>query len=155
MTPPSLHSFLSLSYPVSPATQLTYLPPNTLVASLINLFTDRTTLYDKGIHDIPFVLTCAVGFTVLREACIRFVFSPFVRSWLVSSAKRQHESMNGHAQTRLALKREERMMRKREKTVTRFAEQSWSFFYCSTFWTVGLVSLLSMAGNLEPRCLEF
>ena len=52
--------------------------------------------------------------------------------------------MNGHARNGRD-NRDERGLtklarRKLEHTVTRFAEQSWSFAYCSVFWTLGVVS---------------
>ena len=130
LIPAALQPFLLLSYPVSsyPA-----------FLSTIKSFQPNgpTTLYDKGAQDFYFVAFCAVTFTTLREVVVRWVFRSFAWSWL-SWRERKGERISG------------RQLRLREHTATRFAEQGWSFCYCSVFWTLGMVDhhLFSQRGVL-------
>ena len=121
--PPSLHPFFLLSYPVRPST-----------SRLTSLFesTKPETLYSKGPEDVYIVITCAIGFTILREFTMRYVLSPLAR-YLIDRPPPNAKSLT---------RPEERLRRRRVRhLVTRFAEQGWSFLYCTAFWTIGGVSL--------------
>lgn len=112
--PESLRPFVTLSYPITdplahPSAQ---------------------TLYDKGPQDAYFVVFWAIAFTVLREVCMKGLFSPFMRICLRSPPKIKGQERE-YAKAR----------KKREHIVTRFAEQGWSWLYCSVYWTFGVVSI--------------
>jgi hypothetical protein len=103
-------------------------------------------VYGKGPKDALFVLFWAVAFTVLRELTMRYILQPLMRQRLEQlDARRRKKATNGKS-----LKEEtggdemtasrRRECRLREKTVTRFAEQGWTFTYASTFFTLGVVS---------------
>lgn len=111
--PQSLRPFVTLSYPITdplahPSAQI---------------------LYDKGPQDACLVLFWALAFTLLREAFMKGVFSPFMRICLPSPPQIKGQERE-YAKAR----------KKREHTVTRFAEQGWSWLYCSIYWTFGVVS---------------
>ena len=119
LIPSALHPFLLLSYPV-------YSTP-TFLSSINPFYPARYwTLYDKGPQDIYFVAFCAVAFTMIREIVIRYVLRTFAWSWLNSGSRK------GDRISR-------RQLRLREHTALRFAEQGWSFCYCTIFWTIGMV----------------
>lgn len=131
LIPPSLRPYLSLSYPVSRTRAA-------LVLSAHNhLRHTGQTLYDKGPNDVYFVAVCAIAFTILREIVLRGVMKPFASYWLASAARnaRAKTKANGRA-GKGETKRE---IRQREHTALRFAEQGWSFVYCTVFWTLGMV----------------
>lgn len=173
--PPSLQPWLTLSYPVYPASsgrRPLYAAPSAggshnakfatsalfgsgsssgsaAAGSLLgglgfggsgSLGSHEQTLYSKGPLDLLFSISCALGFTVLRQLCMRYIFGKLARSCLEAEdrAARSRRGDKGHA-TPQALERERR---KREQIVTRFAEQGWSFLYCTVFWSIGAVSAI-------------
>ncbi|KAI5453838.1 Sphingosine N-acyltransferase lag1 [Naganishia albida] len=105
-----------------------------------------TRAYGKGPKDALFVLFCAIAWTLLREATMRYAFQPLMRQRLnqLDARSKKDESEKsvkaggGEKQT-ASWKRE---MRLREKTITRFAEQGWAFSYCVTFFSLGICVLL-------------
>ena len=137
--PPALHPFFVLSYPISKS--------RLHISSSFPISRTRLpveTLYDKGFNDIFISISCAIGFTLLREVTLRYVASTFARAWLEASYQYRRESGK--------LTKAER--RKMEHTVTRFAEQSWSFLYCTVFWLIGVVSRFSRKWRLAKQTLD-
>lgn len=141
--PPSLRPYILLSYPVSR-------PAATLQLSKVNhLRYTNDILYTKGLHDIFFSAFCAIAFTVLREVMLRAVLKPFANWWLRSNGRAKRKRAlsrahaNGNGNGALAEKgiagETKREARQREHTALRFAEQGWSFLYCTVFWTLGMV----------------
>ncbi|ORY22750.1 TLC domain-domain-containing protein [Naematelia encephala] len=132
--PTSLLQFVSLQYPVPPTT-------SSRLASIFSsshsssLSSPPPTLYSNGPRDVYFVFSCAVAFTVLREVIIRGIVTPSARYWLVKDR---------------ASKREKRKL---HHIITRFAEQSWSFFYCSIFWSIGVTIVRRVPGFTTPEQL--
>jgi acyl-CoA-dependent ceramide synthase len=121
------------------------------------------TLYDKGWDDVYFVAFCAVAFTVLREIILRGVMKPFASYWLSSSArkarlKKATAKMNGVDGTgsgSVSPRREtKREIRQRDHTALRFAEQGWSFAYCTVSWSLGMVSPITRDSRLETFALR-
>lgn len=103
-------------------------------------------VYGKGPKDALFVLFWAVAFTILRELTMRYILQPLMRRRLKQlDAKRRMIANDGKASKQdtndddmtASRRRESRL---REKTVTRFAEQGWTFTYATTFFTIGMVS---------------
>lgn len=143
LIPISLRPYLLLSYPVDrPAASLELSPAN-------HLRYTKETLYGKGPNDVFFAAFCAVAFTVLREVILRGVLKPFANYWLRSAkkAKRKRASsrvngngVNGAGGEKETIRETKREERQREHTALRFAEQGWSFLYCTVFWTLGTVS---------------
>lgn len=130
LIPPSLRPYLSLSYPVSRTRAAMALSTHN------HLRLSGQTLYDKGTNDVYFVAFCAVAFTVLREITLRGLMKPFANWWLASAsskARRRSPTKSGTRETK-------RELRQRDHTALRFAEQGWSFLYCTVFWTLGTVS---------------
>ena len=136
LIPSSLQPFLLISYPV---------PSSLLISTRRNR--PHEILYDRGPHDVYFVLFIAVAFTLAREILIRGVFKPFARSWLDNTPSKRKRVANGRgdaaakngdarASVKTVSKKEDRH---RDHTALRFAEQAWSFLYCSVFWTLGMV----------------
>ncbi|OXG32937.1 acyl-CoA-dependent ceramide synthase [Cryptococcus neoformans Ze90-1] len=124
--PQSLRPFVTLSYPITdplahPSAQ---------------------TLYDKGPQDACLVLFWALAFTLLREAFMKGVFSPFMRICLPSPPQVKGQERE-YAKAR----------KKREHTVTRFAEQGWSWLYCSIYWTFGVIVLRQNPSPTSPEQL--
>lgn len=124
--PQSLRPFVTLSYPITdplahPSAQ---------------------TLYDKGPQDACLVLFWALAFTLLREAFMKGVFSPFMRICLPSPPQIKGQERE-YAKAR----------KKREHTVTRFAEQGWSWLYCSIYWTFGVIVLRQNPSPTSPEQL--
>ena len=119
LIPSALQPFFLLSYPVSsyPAFLSTLKPFRPA---------GPTILYDKGSQDFCFVAFCVFTFTILREVVVRWVLWTFAWSWL-SWTEQKGERISG------------RQLRVRQHKATRFAEQGWSFCYCSVFWTLGMV----------------
>lgn len=112
--PQSLRPFVTLSYPITDPLA----------------HPSAQTLYDKGPQDAYFVVFWAIAFTVLREVFMKGLFSPFMRICLRSPPKIKGQERE-YAKAR----------KKREHIVTRFAEQGWSWLYCSVYWTFGVVSI--------------
>lgn len=114
-----------------------------------------TRAYGKGPKDALFVLFCAIAWTLLREATMRYAFQPLMRQRLnqLDARSKKDESEKsvkaggGEKQT-ASWKRE---MRLREKTITRFAEQGWAFSYCVTFFSLGIVSCCGKSKNVGLR----
>jgi acyl-CoA-dependent ceramide synthase len=131
LIPPSLRPYLSLSYPVSRTRAALTL------SSQNHLRHSTQTLYDKGPNDIYFVAFCAVTFTLLREFVLRAVMKPFASYWLASTSRKARKK----SPTKSGTKETKRELRQREHTALRFAEQGWSFVYCTFFWSLGMVSL--------------
>lgn len=131
LIPPSLRPYLSLSYPVSRSRAATFLSKHN------HLRYTTQTLYDKGPNDVYFVAFCAVAFTVLREFVLRAVMKPFASYWLASASRKARRK----SPPRSSGKETKREARQREHTALRFAEQGWSFVYCTVFWSLGMVSL--------------
>ncbi|WVO21824.1 uncharacterized protein IAS62_003138 [Cryptococcus decagattii] len=100
------------------------------------------TLYDKGPQDAYFVVFWAIAFTVLREVCMKGLFSPFMRICLRSPPKIKGQERE-YAKAR----------KKREHIVTRFAEQGWSWLYCSVYWTFGVIVLRQNPSPTSPEQL--
>ena len=119
LIPTALHPWLILSYPVSFA--------STFRPSVASHRSPSPTLYTTGPKDLFFVTFCALAFTVTREIVVRWVLYAFARWWIAGGDKK------GERISR-------RDLRAREHTATRFAEQGWSFLYCTSFWTMGMVS---------------
>lgn len=145
LIPISLRPYLSLSYPVSPSRAAYAISPHD------HLRNTNQTLYDKGWDDVYFVAFWAVAFTILREIVLRGIMKPFASYWLSSSAKKaklkrakaKTNGLNGSGggSGTLSPRREtKREIRQREHTALRFAEQGWSFVYCTIFWSLGMVS---------------
>jgi hypothetical protein len=104
-----------------------------------------TRAYGKGPKDALFVLFCAIAWTLLREATMRWVFQPLMRQRLkqldASATKKKNGSEKiAQANGQVPTASRKREMRLREKTITRFAEQGWAFSYCVTFFSLGIVS---------------
>ena len=81
---------------------------------------------------------------------LRGFMKPFANWWLRSAKKAKRKRALGRANgngngngnglekgTGAETKRE---ARQRDHTALRFAEQGWSFLYCTIFWTLGMVS---------------
>ncbi|EIW69517.1 hypothetical protein TREMEDRAFT_30795 [Tremella mesenterica DSM 1558] len=136
--PPPLQPFFSLSYPIPP------LPPQNL--SNDDPTIPYTTLYSKGYKDACIVITCAVGFTLLRAVLIRYVFSAFPRWWLDPGRHSIKKEMNSEREERLT-------RRRREHIVSRFSEQAWSFCYCAIVWSTGMTILRRIPNRLSPEQL--
>ena len=134
LLPSALHPFVSLSYPLSPS-PTTKLRPLSTKRTLQHSFQQ---LYGQGPKDVYFVIFCALAFTLLREVCIRYIFSSIARGWMkrVRSKENRLRVKNGKKQ-RAMTKIE---MRREEHTVLRFSEQGWSFLYCTIYWSLGAVS---------------
>lgn len=138
LLPTALHPWVSLSYPVAPphASQ-------TPLASKLRPATSwrhrevqaQPLLYGQGPKDVYFVVFCALAFTLLREVTMRYVMSTFARGWLKRSRRKERENRGEKVKPMTKLER-----RKMEHVVTRFAEQGWSFLYCTVFWSLGVVS---------------
>jgi len=138
LLPTALHPWVSLSYPVVPphASQ-------TPLASKIRTATSwrhreasaQPQLYGQGPKDVYFVVFCALAFTLLREVTMRYVMSTFARGWLKRARRKEREKRGEKVRPMTKLER-----RKMEHVVTRFAEQGWSFLYCTVFWSLGVVS---------------
>jgi acyl-CoA-dependent ceramide synthase len=146
LVPPSLRPYLLLSYPV-------HRPAASLELSKANHLRYTTdTLYDKGPNDVFFAAFCAVAFTVLREVILRGIFKPFASWWLRSArkAKRKRAASRagangtGGGADKMTLREMKREEKHNEHTALRFAEQGWSFLYCTVFWTLGTVSHFSL-----------
>jgi acyl-CoA-dependent ceramide synthase len=144
LIPPSLRPYVLLSYPVDrPAASLELSPAN-------HLRYTKETLYKKGPNDVFFAAFCAIAFTALREVILRGVLKPFANYWLRSAkkAKRKRAASrangNGVGGEKGIIRETKREERQREHTALRFAEQGWSFLYCTVFWTLGTVSLASV-----------
>jgi acyl-CoA-dependent ceramide synthase len=146
LIPPSLRPYISLSYPV-------LRPAATLQLSKLNhLRYTNEVLFTKGTNDFLFAGFCAVAFTVLREVMLRGVMKPFANWWLRSAgrAKRKRAlsraaangngNVNGNGVEKGTIGETKREARQREHVALRFAEQGWSFMYCTVFWTIGMVS---------------
>lgn len=161
LVPQSLRPYVLLSYPV-------HRPKATLALSRSNyLRYTNNTLYDKGPNDFYFVAFCAVAFTILREVVLRGLLKPFANYWLLSArrAKRSKSgslvngSGNGNGFSKgdgvnspgggVEGRETKKERRQREHTALRFAEQGWSFLYCTIFWTLGMVSKVH-AADLRP-----
>ncbi|TYJ54056.1 hypothetical protein B9479_005320 [Cryptococcus floricola] len=136
--PPSLHPFLLLSYPLPPSGELLLEP----LANGSSSFSSSGTLYGKGPLDAYFVLFWAVAFTALRWATIHYLFSPIARLLLprLKAIKGQEREWN-------------RAERKREHVVLRFAEQGWSWLYCTVFWSFGYYVLTRFPNPTSPEQL--
>jgi acyl-CoA-dependent ceramide synthase len=142
--PPSLRPFFLLSYPVPPSASRRLLSP---------ALGPGPTLYGKGPEDIYFTISCALGFTILREICVRYILRWFALLWL-GPVDRVNGSGKGKGRTIKDERERRRLKRKRQHVVTRFAEQGWSFLYCSVFWSMGMVrGLGSKAWNGSSRLL--
>ncbi|KAK1924711.1 putative longevity-assurance protein-like protein [Papiliotrema laurentii] len=144
--PEALHPFVSLSYPVAPIqTPLTKLRLHPARKR------DPTAqqLYGQGPKDVYFVVFCALAFTLLREICLRYVLSAFARRWLLR-ARRREQAAKDETSRRPMTKLEKRKM---EHTVTRFAEQGWSFLYCTTYWLLGGYILSRIPAPFSPESI--
>ena len=143
LIPPSLRPYISLSYPV-------LRPAATLQLSKLNhLRYTNEVLFTKGTNDFLFAGFCAVAFTVLREVMLRGVMRPFANWWLRSAGRAKRKRALGRANSngnsngngvKGMIGEPKREARQREHTALRFAEQGWSFLYCTVFWTLGMVS---------------
>jgi acyl-CoA-dependent ceramide synthase len=143
LIPPSLRPYISLSYPV-------LRPAATLQLSKLNhLRYTNEVLFTKGTNDFLFAGFCAVAFTVLREVMLRGVMKPFANWWLRSAGRAKRKRALGRANSngngngngvKGTIGETKREARQREHTALRFAEQGWSFLYCTVFWTLGMVS---------------
>ena len=134
LLPSALHPWVSLSYPVPPP-YISQSPLAKLRAGSNRVRDSSPQLYGQGPKDVYFVIFCALAFTFLRELCLRYVLSAFARNWLKRTRRKERESKG--AQDKPMTKLEKRKM---EHVVTRFAEQGWSFLYCTIFWSLGCVS---------------
>jgi acyl-CoA-dependent ceramide synthase len=114
--PPYLRPFVLLSYPVPPPRRL------------LSFSSPTETLYGQGPEDLCFAAFAAIAFTVLREISLRYILSTIARLWLGSG----HEGLKDERARR-------RARRRMRHVITRFAEQGWSFLYCTVFWTIGMV----------------
>lgn len=132
LLPTALHPFVSLSYPVAPSQSS--LPKLRIPTTRIRE-PPLPQLYGQGPKDVYFVAFCALAFTVLREICIRYVLSAFAEKWLERARRKEYERKGEKVRGLTKLER-----RKMEHTTTRFAEQGWSFIYCTLFWSLGGVS---------------
>jgi acyl-CoA-dependent ceramide synthase len=143
LLPTALHPFVSLSYPVAPS-------HSPLVSKLRITTSHRPResvapqLYGQGPKDVYFVAFCALAFTVLREICIRYVLSTFAKGWLKRARRKEYEARGEKMRSLTKLEK-----RKMAHTTTRFAEQGWSFLYCTLFWSLGAVSDVSPAWGLQ------
>lgn len=112
-------------------------------------------VYGKGPKDALFVLFWAVAFTVLRELTMRYVLQPLMRQRLEQLDVRRRKSQKNGKVLEQDTREDEmtpsrrRECRLREKTVTRFAEQGWTFAYATTFFTLGLVCRIGPQGRRE------
>lgn len=124
LLPPALESIMLLSYPIRPSPL-----SRPASASIPHAPAPSQTLYGKGPADACFVLFCALAYTVGRELVMRYVLGAFARWYLARS---------GPVGSGLKGKKERR---RREHVVQRFAEQGWSFLYCTCSWSLGAVRL--------------
>ncbi|ORX39706.1 putative longevity-assurance protein-like protein [Kockovaella imperatae] len=133
--PPQLHPFFQLSYAVNQSTPFSF-GSSFLPSSSSSSLVAPETLYDKGIMDLCITISCAFGFTILRNLSMEYIFSAFARYWLMPS-------------------RELNKLEKKaiQHSVTRFAEQSWSLTYCTVFWSLGMVILMQLKAPLSPESL--
>lgn len=127
--PPSLQPFITLSYAIIPTRHFSFLKSHGHGHSY-----SQPILYEKGPKDIYFVAFCAVGFTVLRQVMMTCVFQPFA-GW---ELEREARLKGGGEAGKRASKRERR---RRDHIILRFSEQSWSCFYCTVSWILGLVRI--------------
>lgn len=134
LLPTALRPWVSLSYPVPPP-HFTQSPLAKLRIGASRIRDAQPQLYGQGPKDVYFVVFCALAFTVLRQICLKYVLSAVARNWLLRTRRKEREKKGEKAKP---LTKSER--RKMEHTVTRFAEQGWSFLYCTIFWTLGCVS---------------
>jgi len=80
---------------------------------------------------------------------LRGVMKPFANWWLRSAARAKRKralgraKANGNGAAKDTIGETKREARQREHTALRFAEQGWSFLYCTVFWTLGMVSASS------------
>jgi acyl-CoA-dependent ceramide synthase len=161
MIPTSLRPYVLLSYPV-------HRPKATLALSKSNyLRYTNNTLYDKGPNDLYFAAFCAVAFTILREVVLRGLLKPFANYWLVSarraktrkSASVSNGSGKGSPTGKGEARETKKERRQREHTALRFAEQGWSFLYCTVFWTLGMVgpyfNLKAQSLTISQSCFEY
>ncbi|KAG8927189.1 sphingosine N-acyltransferase lag1 [Tulasnella sp. 418] len=130
-------AFTRLSYPASP--------------SALNFF-PQYQHYDKGWLDVPFVIGWTLVFAIAREVIMRWVCAPFMQWWLLREEQQRalarrkstkQSYMNGslaNGVTRPTKPKRTRSQadRMREKKVTRFAEQGWSFVYYTYSWVFGM-----------------
>jgi acyl-CoA-dependent ceramide synthase len=107
-----------ISYPIRNPLRVASTPPQA----------QAQTLYGKGPADALFVLFCALAFTVTRELVMRYVLGSFARWYLARN----------HAKDAPGWK-SKKERRRREHIVVRFAEQGWSFLYCTCSWSLGTV----------------
>ena len=77
---------------------------------ILSYYDPATGLYRKGLFDAMFVVSWVLGFTLLRSVMMTYAFQSFAKLCGV----------------------------KKQKALTRFAEQSWSFVYYSVSWTLGV-----------------
>jgi acyl-CoA-dependent ceramide synthase len=160
--PKSLHPFVTLSYPLPSAPSSLPLPLRHLLSSshpaaptgkaytrLAAVAGTAEKLYGKGPKDLYFAVFCAIAFTVLREIMLRYILSAFARAWLMSSYRKSKGASKSETGRDRRMKRRDR--KKMEHTVTRFAEQGWSFIYCTVFWSMGMVSGWALAGVSEAN----
>ncbi|GFZ46296.1 hypothetical protein JCM24511_04543 [Saitozyma sp. JCM 24511] len=141
--PPSLRPFFLLSYPVPPSASRRLLSP---------ALGPAPTLYGKGPEDVYFTISCALGFTILREICVRYILRWFALLWL-GPVDRANGSGKGKGRTIKDERERRRLKRKRQHVVTRFAEQGWSFLYCSVFWSMGMLILRRIPNATSPAQL--
>jgi acyl-CoA-dependent ceramide synthase len=133
LLPIALHPWLLLSYP-HPSSRHAFL------RSTSSQLKSPPTLYSRGRNDVYFVAFCAITFTLLREIMLRYVLRWFA-GWFLRRAMDKEvkaKRKGGLEGVDLGIweRREARVV---EHNITRFAEQGWSFTYCTIFWTLGMV----------------
>ena len=158
LLPTALHPFVTLSYPVGSTGSTGGSTGSKLrsISTRLRNVNVQPELYGQGPKDVYFVAFCAFCFTILREIAMRYIFARFARWWLESSwraeqrGKKQQKGAAAAGPPRPMTKIEKRRL---EHTVTRFAEQGWSFLYCTVFWSLGMYILTRLHAPLSPESL--
>lgn len=155
--PAKLVPFFTLSYPTAPP-----LHPDSFLES---------NYYGTGLLDGWLIITAIAIMAVLRDVTRVFLMEPFARWKLrrdLQSRKRKKLALangngngaaksNGHANGNGHVRRDVSPVtpaeqRKMNRSVIRFAEQSWSVIYYTAQFCFGLVRLRCLRIHL-PRCL--
>lgn len=128
LLPTALHPFVSLSYPIAPT------PSSSPKLRFTSRIRDSSApqQYGQGPKDVYFVIFCALAFTLLREVCIRYLLSTFAKRFLKRARRKSYEARGEKMRSLTKLEK-----RKMDHTTLRFAEQGWSFMYCTVFWSLG------------------
>lgn len=93
--------------------------PYTSMFFSLSHYNPSTGNYGAGSGDFFFLAHCVILFTGLRACFIEYLLEPLAKHWGVV----------------------------KKKELTRFSEQAWLLCYYSIFWTLGVVSSVSLFGT--------